>query len=67
MVAPDKVEPALMSAGKAVYNQNCIFCHQADAIGKADFSYFLIDQEFLQTVFYKFLMAVICSGIMIEK
>lgn len=59
---PDKVDPALAGAGKAVYEQNCIFCHQADAIGKAGFAPSLTNQEFLQVVSDKFLMATIRDG-----
>ena len=59
---PDKVDPALAGAGEAVYNQNCIFCHQADAIGKAGFAPSLTNQEFLQVVSDKFLMATIRDG-----
>jgi len=59
---PDKVDPALASAGKAVYDQNCIFCHQADAIGKAGFAPSLTNQEFLQATSDKFLMATIRDG-----
>ncbi|MFK5914729.1 MAG: c-type cytochrome [Woeseiaceae bacterium] len=59
---PEKVDPALASAGQAVYEQNCIFCHQADAIGKAGFAPSLTNQEFLQVVSDKFLMATIRDG-----
>ena len=59
---PDKVDPALASAGKGVYEQNCIFCHQADAIGKAGFAPSLTNQEFLQATSDKFLMATIRDG-----
>ena len=59
---PDKVDPALASKGKAVYEQNCVFCHQADAIGKAGFAPSLTNQEFLQAVSDKFLMATIRDG-----
>lgn len=59
---PEKVDPALASAGKAVYEQNCVFCHQADAIGKAGFAPSLTNQEFLQVASDKFLMATIRDG-----
>lgn len=59
---PEKVDPALAGAGKAVYEQNCIFCHQADAIGKAGFAPSLTNQEFLEFVSDKFLMATIRDG-----
>lgn len=59
---PEKVDPALASAGKAVYEQNCVFCHQADAIGKPGFAPSLTNQEFLQVASDKFLMATIRDG-----
>ena len=59
---PEKVDPALASAGKAVYEQNCIFCHQADAIGKPGFAPSLTNQEFLSVASDKFLMATIRDG-----
>jgi len=59
---PEKVDPALAGAGKAVYEQNCIFCHQADAIGKPGFAPSLTNQEFLQATSDKFLMATIRDG-----
>ena len=59
---PEKVDPTLASAGKAVYEQNCIFCHQADAIGKVGFAPSLTNQEFLETASDKFLMATIRDG-----
>ena len=59
---PNKVDPALANAGKKVYEQNCIFCHQADAIGKAGFAPSLTNQEFLQVASDKFLMATIRDG-----
>lgn len=59
---PEKVDPNLASAGKAAYEQNCVFCHQADAIGKAGFAPSLTNQEFLQVASDKFLMATIRDG-----
>lgn len=59
---PEKVDPALASAGKAAYEQNCVFCHQADAIGKPGFAPSLTNQEFLQVASDKFLMATIRDG-----
>ena len=59
---PEKVDPALASAGKAVYEQNCVFCHQADAIGKPGFAPSLTNQEFLRVSSDKFLMGTIRDG-----
>ena len=57
-----KIDPALASAGKAVYEQNCIFCHQADAIGKPGFAPSLTNPEFLSVSSDKFLMSTIRDG-----
>ena len=57
-----KVAPKLVSAGKAVYERNCIFCHQADAIGKPGFAPSLTNPEFLSTASDKFLMGTIRDG-----
>ncbi len=59
---PEKVDPALADRGKKLYDQNCVFCHQADAVGKAGFAPSLTNQEFLETVSDKFLMATIRDG-----
>ena len=57
-----KIDPALASAGKALYEQNCIFCHQADAIGKPGFAPSLTNPEFLSVSSDKFLMGTIRDG-----
>ena len=57
-----KLDPQLVSAGKAVYERNCIFCHQADAIGKPGFAPSLTNPEFLSTASDKFLMGTIRDG-----
>jgi mono/diheme cytochrome c family protein len=59
---PEKVDPKLASAGKAIYQQNCVFCHQADAIGKAGFAPSLTNQEFLRVASDKFLMETVRKG-----
>ena len=40
-------DSAKIEAGKDLYNQNCVFCHQADAIGKVGFAPSLTNKEFL--------------------
>lgn len=60
--APIKIDPALASQGKDLYQQNCVFCHQADAIGKPGFAPSLTNQEFLSVASDKFLMGTIRDG-----
>lgn len=59
---PIKVDPALASQGKDIYQQNCVFCHQPDAIGKPGFAPSLTNQEFLSVTSDKFLMGTIRDG-----
>ncbi len=59
---PVKIDPALAKKGEALYNQNCIFCHQADAIGKPGFAPSLTNKEFLSVASNKFLMGTIRDG-----
>jgi len=59
---PIKIDPALASQGKDLYQQNCVFCHQADAIGKPGFAPSLTNQEFLSVSSDKFLMGTIRDG-----
>lgn len=60
--APPVIDPALASAGEQLYNQNCIFCHQADAIGKPGFAPSLTNKEFLSVASVKFLLSTIRDG-----
>ncbi len=57
-----KIDPALAAEGEKVYKQNCIFCHQADAIGKPGFAPSLTNKEFLSVASNKFLMSTIRDG-----
>jgi cytochrome c oxidase cbb3-type subunit 3 len=59
---PVKIDPALAERGKDLYQQNCVFCHQADAIGKPGFAPSLTNQEFLSTASDKFLLGTIRDG-----
>jgi len=56
------VDPKLAAKGKEVYDQNCIFCHQADAIGKPGFAPSLTNKELLSVSSDKFLMGTIRDG-----
>lgn len=56
------IDPALAKTGEGLYNQNCVFCHQADAIGKPGFAPSLTNKEFLSISSNKFLMGTIRDG-----
>ncbi|MGD8515249.1 MAG: c-type cytochrome [Granulosicoccaceae bacterium] len=56
------IDPALADAGRQLYEQNCIFCHQADAIGKPGFAPSLTNKEFLSVASNKFLLGTIRDG-----
>lgn len=51
-----------VAVGKQVYEQNCIYCHQADAIGKAGFAPSLTNKELLSVASDKFFMSTIRDG-----
>lgn len=51
-----------IAQGKKLYNQNCIFCHQPDAIGKPGFAPSLTNKEFLSISSNKFIMSTIRDG-----
>ena len=48
--------------GEMHYNQNCVFCHQADAIGKTGFAPSLSNPELLSIASDKYLAATIRDG-----
>lgn len=48
--------------GADVYAQNCVFCHQADAIGKPGFAPSLSNPEFLSLASDKFILGTIRDG-----
>ena len=48
--------------GERLYSQNCIFCHQEDAIGKPGFAPSLTNPELLATASDKYLMSTIRDG-----
>ena len=62
------IQPAMAGSnaqvikGERLYKQNCIFCHQADAIGKPGVAPSLTNQEFLSTASDKFIKGTIRDG-----
>lgn len=51
-----------IALGKKLYSQNCVFCHQADAIGKPGVAPSLTNPELLATASDKFLNGTIRDG-----
>lgn len=51
-----------VAEGKRIYEQNCIYCHQADAIGKPGFAPSLTNKELLSVASDKFFMSTIRDG-----
>ncbi len=58
LAADDKT----IELGANVYAQNCVFCHQADAIGKPGFAPSLSNPEFLSMATDKFILGTIRDG-----
>ncbi len=48
--------------GERIFKQNCVFCHQADAIGKAGFAPSLTNPELLSIASDEFLISTIRDG-----
>jgi len=57
-----KIDPELAKIGKGLFQQNCVFCHQADAIGKPGFAPSLTNKEFLSIASNSFLVTTIRDG-----
>ena len=55
-------DEASIKEGEALYNQNCVFCHQADAIGKPGVAPSLTNPELLSISSDKFLLSTIRDG-----
>jgi len=55
-------DEAMIKEGAQLYSQNCVFCHQADAIGKPGFAPSLSNPEFLSIASDKFLLSTIRDG-----
>ncbi len=51
-----------VAEGKKIYQQNCVFCHQADAIGKPGFAPSLSNEELLSIASDDFLYRTIFNG-----
>ncbi len=56
------VDQELAFKGEELYNQNCVFCHQADAIGKPGTAPSLINKEFLAIAPVDFFTETIKAG-----
>ena len=52
----------LIKSGETLYNQNCVFCHQPDAIGKPGLAPSLTNPELLAISSDKYLMGTIRDG-----
>jgi cytochrome c oxidase cbb3-type subunit 3 len=52
----------LIQQGEQLFNQNCVFCHQADAIGKPGLAPSLTNKELLASVSDKYLLSTIRDG-----
>lgn len=59
---PPVINPQLAAKGKDLYNQNCVFCHQADAIGKPGVAPSLTNPELLAIAPEEFLVETIKLG-----
>lgn len=59
--AASKKSPQFLE-GERLYKQNCIFCHQPDAIGKPGFAPSLTNPEFLAIASDRFLLSTIRDG-----
>jgi len=60
--ASSVAEEQEIKTGETLYNQNCVFCHQPDAIGKPGFAPSLTNPELLSISSDKFLMSTIRDG-----
>ncbi len=60
--SPPVIDQALAFRGEELYNQNCVFCHQADAIGKPGVAPSLTNKEFLAIAPVDFLSDTIKDG-----
>ena len=60
--SPPVIDPALAFKGEEIYNQNCVFCHQEDAIGKPGIAPSLTNKEFLSIAPVDFLTRTIENG-----
>ena len=61
-VADETAGDVYIKAGGQIYNQNCIICHQADAIGKPGMAPSLTNKELLATASDEFFLTTIRDG-----
>jgi cytochrome c oxidase cbb3-type subunit 3 len=59
---PTPATPEMIAKGKNLYQQNCVFCHQADAIGKPGFAPSLTNPELLSVASPEFMKGTIRDG-----
>lgn len=57
-----EIDPVQVKLGSDLYKQNCVFCHQADAIGKAGVAPSLTNKELLSIASDAFLVGTIIEG-----
>ncbi len=62
MVPAWAAEQSLVTKGEQVYNKNCVFCHQADAIGKPGLAPSLTNKELLANASDEFFIDTIRDG-----
>jgi cytochrome c oxidase cbb3-type subunit 3 len=60
--ASQAADAATIEEGEQLYNQNCVFCHQADAIGKPGFAPSLTNEELLSVGSDQFFEGTIRDG-----
>ncbi|MFQ5618517.1 MAG: c-type cytochrome [Rhodospirillales bacterium] len=58
----ESVSPSMIKKGEALFNENCVVCHQADAIGKPGVAPSLTNPELLSISSDKFFMSTIRDG-----
>ena len=61
-IADETSGDVYIKAGEQLYNQNCVFCHQADAIGKPGMAPSLTNKELLATASDEFFLRTIQDG-----
>ncbi len=61
-VADETAGEVYIKAGEQLYNQNCVICHQADAIGKPGMAPSLTNKELLATASDEFFLTTIRDG-----
>lgn len=61
-IADEPSGDVYIKAGEQLYKQNCVFCHQADAIGKPGTAPSLTNKELLATASDEFFLATIRDG-----